>query len=115
MPAPEPVDEALWFACSEEPEGRDYLVGNAHTFRGRISAYCPRKEGSPYYNVSASEVLSDCSDESRRWVQGFLAGQEPTPPKDDQGDYLPFDHPEAERWRASARAWAATGRWPDQE
>lgn len=115
MSAHEPVDEDLWFTCALDPTERDYLVGNAHTFLGRISAYCRRKQGSPYYYVSASDVLDNCSDESRRWVQGFLAGQEPTPPKDEQGDYLPFDHPEAERWREKARTWAATGRWPDQE
>ena len=79
MSAHEPVDEDLWFTCSLDPTERDYLVGNAHTFLGRISAYCRRKQGSPYYYVSASEILDNCSDESRRWVQGFLAGQEPTP------------------------------------
>jgi hypothetical protein len=104
-------DEALWFACCLSPEGRDYLVGNAHTVRGRMLAYCERKQGSPHYYVSMSEVLSDCSVEARWWVRGFMAGSEPDPPRDDNDDFLPFGHPEMALWRQHTQTWAESGDW----
>jgi hypothetical protein len=108
-------DPSLWFPCSLAAASRDYLVGNAHTFRGRMLAYCERKEGSRYYYVSASEVLPDCSDAARWWVKGFLAGAEPEPPRDQEGDYLPFDHPEMVAWRRKAEGWADAGTWPSED
>jgi hypothetical protein len=50
---PEPVDERLWFEgpCGE----RDFLVeGEGHSFRGRMSAWCPHQRQS--YRVSLSEM-----------------------------------------------------------
>lgn len=38
----EEIDEKLWIRTSG-CEGLDYLVGNCHTFPGRMGAYCPRK------------------------------------------------------------------------
>lgn len=110
-----PVDEALSFPCSLDSTQQDYLVANAHTFPGRITAFCRQKKGSPYYYVSASTVLEGCSEAARRWVQGFLAGSEPEPPRDEAGDLLGDDHPASRAWRAKALAWASTGEWPDDD
>jgi hypothetical protein len=108
-----PFDETLWFACSLTPGSRDYVVGNAHTFLGRLLAYCERKEGSPHYYASASEVLRECSTETGWWVRGFLAGAEPEPPRDLDGDFLAFDHPEMALWRQRTSVWAESGVWSD--
>ena len=110
---PPDVDPRLWFSCDLEPTARDYLVGNAHTFTGRMLAYCERKEGSPRYYVSATSVWRDCSDEARYWVAGFLAGAEPQPPRDEDGDWLPPDHADFVAWRAKADAFTDTGQWQD--
>src|SRR5690606_15440982 len=77
---PEEIDPELWFACAAHPDGRDLVVGNAHTFAGRIAAVCPQDDGRRYY-ASAYSVLQDCPPATRYWVQGFLAGCEPTPPR----------------------------------
>ncbi len=111
---PSDVDPALWFACSTNPGGRDYLVANAHTFTGRMLAFCPRKPGSPFYYVSASEVRAECSDAARYWVAGFLAGKEPAPPRDDDDDLLPSDDPRLVAWRADCAEFARTGQWPQR-
>jgi len=108
-------DAALWFSCDLVPGSHDYLIGNAHTFRGRLLAYCERKQGSPHYYVSASVVLRECSDAARWWVKGFLAGSEPDPPRGEDGDYLPSEHPRMVAWRRMAADWAESGIWPEDE
>src|SRR5437879_107634 len=46
------IDERLWFEAS--CGNRDFLLGNAHTFVGRMAAWCPDKQGS--YMVSVGEI-----------------------------------------------------------
>ena len=45
----EEIDEALWIRVSG-CASQDYLVGNSHTFPGRMSAYCPTD--GIHYSVS---------------------------------------------------------------
>lgn len=109
-------DLRLWFLCDHRdaaPGDRDYLIASAHTFPGRILAHCDRKVAPAHYAVSASTVLASCSDEARYWVQGFLAGSEPAPPRDAEGQFLPYDHPVNAAWLARTEIWHATGQWPD--
>jgi hypothetical protein len=98
--AEEPVvDERLWFEA--RCGGRDFLVGNGHTFPGRIAAWCPERRVA--YNVSRVE-LGAMSDEARFWIDGFLAGAEPDPPEDgDEADLV--------AWRAATIRFHRTGRW----
>jgi hypothetical protein len=71
---PDDVDAALWIEV-HEPSHRDYLVGACHTFPGRMRLYCPVDDRGSC--VSLAEIRR-MSDESRRWVDGFLAGNEPS-------------------------------------
>ena len=100
----EPVDEDLWF---EAPcGGRDYLVdGCGHTFPGRMSAWCPARE--LHYNVSLGE-MGNMSPAARYFVRGFLSGNEPAPPQDDEGCMAPDDEA---AWRAATRRFRRTGYW----
>ncbi|OCA92605.1 hypothetical protein [Pseudobacillus wudalianchiensis] len=42
-------EKELWFELEGHCEGKHYIVGNPHTFNGRISAYCPQKETLDIY------------------------------------------------------------------
>jgi hypothetical protein len=99
---PEDVDPRLWFemlGC----EGRHYLVdGNPHTFRGRMFFYCPRDD---HYTRVSKTAITECSDETRYFIRGFLSGNEPPPPPDDLGS------PESVAWRRAVEEFRRTGYW----
>ena len=97
-------DPRLWFdaPCG----GRDFLLqGQGHTFRGRMSAWCPDKQVS--YNISLDE-MGAMSDEARYFVLGFLSGNEPGPPTDEDGDSDPAD---LQAWRSATARFRRTGQW----
>jgi len=97
--APPPVDERLWF---EAPCGRrDFLVGNGHTFTGRMAAWCPHDEVG--YNVSLAG-MGDMSDETRYFVAGYLAGSEPGPPDE-------ADAADLTAWKGATSRFRRTGYW----
>jgi hypothetical protein len=110
IPDPPEFDEALWF-LDEECTGKHYVLGNAHTFRGRIQAWCPTKEKS--FFISSSEI-SECSRETKYFIRGFLAGQEPAPPVDDQGHLLPPEDEDFCAWRHATAQFRDTGLWVDR-
>lgn len=97
-------DPELWFEAS--CGGRDVLLGNAHTFVGRMSAWCPRERVS--YNVSLSE-LGEMSVPARYWVRGFLHGAEPDEPEYDPPSQLPAE--ELAAWEAALAQFRRTGDW----
>jgi hypothetical protein len=103
-PADEPIDERLWF---EAPcGGRDLLLeGGGHTFRGRMSAWCPDKDVS--YRVSLSE-MGEMSEEARYFIRGYLSGNEPNWPEDDGGYTDPDD---LVAWQEATRRFRQTGSW----
>ncbi len=106
----EEIDEKLWVRTSD-CQDRDYLVGQCHTFPGRMSAYCPSK--GVHYSLSFSEI-DEMSADSERWVAGFLAGNEPRP-EDMFGPGIHDAHdsdPRWERWRRAVAEFRATGAWP---
>jgi hypothetical protein len=96
-------DERLWFEAS--CGGRDFLVGNPHTFTGRMAAWCPHQRRG--YNVSLSE-LGEMSDGSRYFIRGFLSGSEPGPPYGAHGDLGPADE---KAWQAALHRFHQTGLW----
>ena len=101
---PEPIDEQLWFegSCG----GRDFLVdGSGHTFPGRMTAWCPIKDG--YYNVSFGE-MGAMSTAARYFIRGFLSGNEPDPPEDEDGEMTPDDRV---AWLAATSRFRRTGYW----
>jgi len=99
-------DEALWFhhlGCS----GKHYLLGNPHTFPGRMLAWCPLKKKS--FFVSKSEML-EASSEATYWVSGFLAGAEPEPPLNADKD-VDFESSGYKRWEQLVTEFRQTGSW----
>lgn len=98
------LDLRLWFEalCG----GRDLLLhGQGHTFHGRMSAWCPDKAVA--YNVSLTE-MGEMSLESRYFVLGFLSGNEPDPPEDDEGN---ADEADMVAWRSATRRFRESGSW----
>jgi len=106
----EGLDQQLWirragFDC------RDFLVGNPHTFRGRMAAYCPTANYG--YSVSLGGI-EEMSSESASWVAGFLAGNEPGP--DDMFGPGIYDTPDEhgghwQRWRDALAEFRTGGTW----
>jgi len=106
-PAPE-FDPHLWFTYGDCCPGRHYLLHAAHTVPGRMRAWCPTER--VVFSLS-KPAIDDCSPEARYWIMGFLAGNEPDAPRDDDGDYLPADDPRYRRWQAAIREFGRTGVW----
>src|SRR5690606_1325095 len=103
-------DENLWFnhkGC----EGKHYLIGNPHTFRGRIYAWCPRKERSFFVSISEIEQMSEYS---KYWINGFLNGNQPEPPTDSNG-VVDFESAEYKKWTESIELFTRTGYWTDEK
>jgi hypothetical protein len=102
-PALEP-DPRLWFEA-KWCGGRDFLfhVG-AHTFLGRMMAWCPDRAQS--YRVSLDE-MGVMSDEAKYFVLGFLAGNEPPPPNDSSD----IADPDQTAWRMATARFRLTGSW----
>lgn len=96
-------DPELWFVglCG----GRDVLLGNGHTSRGRMAAWCP-DDGRQYFVSLAG--MGEMSRATTYWVDGFLHGAEPGPPQDDDGD-ISLD--ELPVWRAATARFRRTGLW----
>lgn len=98
-------DPLLWF---EAPcGGRDLLAGNGGTYPGRMAAWCPDRQVS--YNVSLAE-MGQMSQQSRYYVAGFLAGNQPGPPSppDPDDDIDPGD---LTAWQAAVGRFRRTGLW----
>jgi hypothetical protein len=70
FPRPEAIDEALWVVIGGG-EDRCYILGNGHTFAGRISAWSDTIGRG--FSFSKGEVV-DASDLARAWIDGFLSG-----------------------------------------
>ena len=94
------IDSRLVFRSSH-CDGDHYLVGNPHTFPGRMAMWC--EVSSCELSVSLSEI-SSASEHARVWIDGFLAGNEPAPPQND-------DPSEEQAWHRARRAFRATGEW----
>ena len=101
-------NEKLWFLMGEHCEGKHFLLGNAHTFTGRMLAWCPTKERS--FFVSKSEI-EECSLETEYWVKGFLVGTEPEPPKDENQDLVAPNSEVYQSWLKATELFAETGYW----
>lgn len=94
-------------------EGRHYLVdGNPHTFHGRMYFYCPPQ--NVYTRISKSEI-GECSDETRYFLRGFLSGNEPPPPRDEDNELLDNDDPQFAQWRTAVEMFRQTGYWRSGE
>jgi hypothetical protein len=95
---PDGVDPQLRVHLSTNETG--YIVGSCHTFPGRMSVIIPADDHARC--VSKSDI-TDCSDEGRYWIQGFLNGSVPSPPDDPA---------EETSWLARRASFLETGEWP---
>jgi hypothetical protein len=89
--------------------GKHYLLWASHTFPGRFTAWCPVKKRTA--NCSLSDV-NRCSTAAAYWLKGFLAGNEPEPPRGEAGVFLDSSHPKFKAWERVARRFQKTGSWP---
>lgn len=105
------IDPALWFTLAN-CEGRHFVLYNSHTFHGRLTAWCPNKGRS--VNVSKSE-LQTSSEETKYWLKGFLAGNEPEPPRNGAGTVEAVDSEPFRRWLRAVELFAETGYWYEGE
>jgi hypothetical protein len=101
-------DKELWFTFKEHCKDKHFIVGNPHTFHGRISAFCPEKD--VFFNVSLGEI-DDMPLTTKYWIKGFLSGNEPTCPVDEEGDDYPPTHEEFIHWAKSIELFHVTGSW----
>ena len=96
----------LWFyhnGC----KGKHYLLDNPHTFFGRILAWCPENGRSIF--VSKYE-MGEMSEASKYWIEGFLKGNQPSPPTDEDG--MPaFESKAYELWEDEMELFSETGFW----
>lgn len=100
-------NEKLWFTMGSHCEGKHFLLGNPHTSKGRMLAWCPNKEIS--FFVSKLE-MDNCSTEAEYWVRGFLAGNEPEPQTNENFD-VDFDSTEYQSWLKAIEGFAVSGYW----
>ena len=101
------IDDALFVHLHDCP-GKHFLLANPHTFVGRISVYCESRNRTT--NISLGEI-SSMQPESRYWLRGYFAGAEPDAPRNESGDYLPYDDPRMMEWRAAIAEFPETGLW----
>jgi hypothetical protein len=102
-PLPPEVDSDLEFKCAH-CNGWHFLVGNPHTFRGRMAAWC--QEQQLEITVSLQE-MTYISLGASFWIKGFLSGSELAPPESD-------DPAEEAAWESARREYRSTGEWPRQ-
>ncbi len=99
-------DDKLWFnhkGC----DGKHFLIGNPHTFHGRMWAWCPVKQRS--FFVSKDEIL-ESSEQTKYWVKGFLSGNQPSPPKNENQD-VDYTSDEYKLWKENIREFEQSGIW----
>ena len=102
-------DPELWVTSDYCPD-RDWLIeGNAHTHPGRLAIWCPHRGGG--YNLSRDEIR-ETSVAGRYWIRGFVVGNEPNSPLDDDG--FPIDETSADyqAWESARLEYLRQGVWP---
>jgi hypothetical protein len=87
-------DKALWIEIAH-CDGKHFLLGNPHTYKGRIHAYCPKKDTT--FCISLSEIIK-MSKDSGYWINGYLCGNEPAPPEELDGE-TSVDYFQSQRYK----------------
>jgi hypothetical protein len=105
---PDFIDDELWITLLGEPGKKYFLFYNPHTHKGRMGVWDP--DTQQVFRVSKNEIAS-YSHEASYWVKGFLAGNEPDPPKSRKGYDLPDNHPKLIRWRKAIELFHESGFW----
>lgn len=92
-------------------DGIHYILGNPHTFSGRVWSYCTKQEVSFYFSF---DEVKDMSVEMKYWMKGYLMGNEPPPPKDSDG-MTDFGSESYSFWEKSIQLFHETGYWNDED
>lgn len=102
------IDKNLWFSLNDhECSGEHFIIGNPHTFNGRILGYCMEKRKSFYFSKTE---INRMSLETKYWIEGYLSGNEPEPPTDSDGD-VDFNSDSYLHWKESIELFHETGVW----
>ncbi len=107
---PDHVDEKLWVEAGGY-KGRLYPSHNPHTFPGRIGAWLAADD--VYVTISKNEI-TECSEEARYWIDGFLVGNEADADEMFGAAMLHDaldDDPRWERWRGALAQFRRSGVW----
>jgi hypothetical protein len=100
-------DVKLWVEL-DHCLGQHFILGNPHTFKGRIDVYCPSKNID--FCLSISEI-QQMSVESEYWIKGYLRGNEPDPPEeyDEESTVEYFQSSRYKRWEEIVQNFRRTG------
>jgi hypothetical protein len=102
------IDEKLWFHMKDyECKERHYIIGYPHTFHGRVMGYCPEQKKSFYFSITEIDSMSI---ETEYWIKGFLSGNEPDAPVDEDGDTI-YEGEEYDFWIKNIELFHKTGYW----
>lgn len=101
-------DPNLWF-YHKGCEGKHFFLGNPHLVPGRLWGWCPKENCSFFLNKNDIE---DMPEISAYWLKGFLAGNEPPPPVDEDGQ-SEFSGPAYEQWQEKIKQFHESGVWQD--
>jgi hypothetical protein len=101
-------DENLWCKIGKCCPNKHFLYANPHAFTGSMNAWCPGKKN---FIVLSKSDIEECSLEATYWVKGFLNGNEPDAPRDEEGAYLSDESKEFKAWLATQTNFLDTGIW----
>lgn len=101
-------DTNLWFKMGKCCSGKHYLCHNPHSLPGRMAAWCPIRKNIVVFSKLDME---ECSPEATYWANGFLNGNEPDAPRDEQGAYLSDESKEFKTWLSARTHFLETGAW----
>lgn len=65
---------------------KHYIVGNPHTFHGRMLVWCPIQDSFLCRSLSEMKNLTEAG---KIWVDGFLCGNEPSYPYNKKNELNP--------------------------
>jgi hypothetical protein len=100
------LDKRLWIVV-DGVEGTSYLLGNSHTFPGRMRA-CNKDVGT--FSVSKGQI-TDCSPDAENWISAYLNGNEP-PFGEAFGHYDgPLFEARYARWLKAVATFRSSGEW----
>lgn len=83
-------DEELYYLeeCGNDKKlYKHYILGNAHTHVGRMQCYCTEQN---LYICASLDEMEQLSEKAKIWIDGFLCGNEPDYPSEDNEEIL--DH-----------------------
>lgn len=71
-PRPDEVDARLWVRIAGS---LGFIAGNCHTDLGRFSVWI---DDPRLWRCASKDEITECSNASRWWIEGFLSGSEPS-------------------------------------